>query len=81
MIRVGFTFIGGKNWTGGYNYLLNLVRALSEHAYERVQPVLFLGTDISERKRAPLSASVESRLFVVLYSTRLTKASVCDRRC
>lgn len=53
MIRVGFTFIGGKNWTGGYNYLLNLVRALSEHAYERVQPVLFLGTDISEKEAGP----------------------------
>lgn len=53
MIRVAFTLIGGKNWTGGYNYLLNLVRALSEHASGRLQPVLFFGTDIDEQDAAP----------------------------
>lgn len=53
MIRVAFTLIGGKNWTGGYNYLLNLVRALSEHASGRLQPILFFGTDIDEQDAAP----------------------------
>jgi len=53
VIRVAFTLIGGKNWTGGYNYLLNLVRALSEHASGRLQPVLFFGTDIDEQDAAP----------------------------
>lgn len=53
MIRVAFTLIGGKNWTGGYNYLLNLVRVLSAHASDRVQPVLFFGTDIDEKDAAP----------------------------
>lgn len=53
MIRVAFTLIGGKSWTGGYNYLLNLIRALSEHGQDRVQPVLFLGTDINEDEAAP----------------------------
>ena len=53
MIRVAFTMIGGKNWTGGYNYLLNLVKALSGHASGRVQPILFFGTDIDEKDVAP----------------------------
>jgi glycosyltransferase involved in cell wall biosynthesis len=53
MIRVAFTMIGGKNWTGGYNYLLNLVRVLSEHCSGRVKPVLFFGTDIDEKDVAP----------------------------
>ena len=53
MIRVAFTMIGGKNWTGGYNYLLNLVHALAEHVSGRVQPVLFFGTDIDEKDAAP----------------------------
>ena len=53
MIRVAFTLIGGKNWTGGYNYLLNLVRALAEHVSDRVQPVLFFGTDIDEKDASP----------------------------
>ena len=55
MIRVAFTLIGGKNWMGGYNYLLNLVRALSDHASSRVQPVLFLGTDLDEKDAAPFA--------------------------
>ena len=53
MIRVAFTMIGGKNWTGGYNYLLNLVRAVSEHCSGRVKPVIFFGTDIDEKDAAP----------------------------
>lgn len=53
MTRVAFTLIGGKNWTGGYNYLLNLVRALAEHASERIQPVLFFGNDIDEQDTVP----------------------------
>jgi glycosyltransferase involved in cell wall biosynthesis len=55
VIRVAFTLIGGKNWTGGYNYLLNLVRALSEHASGRVQPVLFFGNDLDEKYAAPFA--------------------------
>jgi glycosyltransferase involved in cell wall biosynthesis len=55
VIRVAFTLIGGKNWMGGYNYLLNLVRALSDHASSRVQPVLFLGTDLDEKDAAPFA--------------------------
>ena len=53
MIRVAFTLVGGKNWTGGYNYLLNLVRALGEHAFGRMQAVLFFGTDIDENDASP----------------------------
>lgn len=53
MIRIAFTLIGGKNWTGGYNYLLNLVRSLVEHVPDRVQPVLFFGTDIDEKDAVP----------------------------
>ena len=56
MIRVAFTLIGGTIWTGGYNYLLNLTRALSEHASGRVQPVLFVGDDVGEERLAPFAA-------------------------
>lgn len=45
--RVGFSLIGGRTWTGGYNYLLNLVSALAAHAADRVQPVLFFGLGVS----------------------------------
>jgi len=55
-MRVAFTLIGGKNWTGGYNYLLNLVRVLTEHQSDRVTPVLFFGTDTDEAEAAPFAA-------------------------
>lgn len=43
MIRVAFTLIGGENWTGGYNYLLNLLHVLGQHQRARLTPVLFVG--------------------------------------
>lgn len=53
MIRIAFTLIGGKNWTGGYNYLLNLVQALSQHSPDAVMCVMFFGSDIAESDAAP----------------------------
>lgn len=52
-IRVAFTLIGGKNWTGGYNYLLNLVRALAVHSPEALVPVMFFGEDTALADMAP----------------------------
>lgn len=54
-MRVAFTLMGGKNWTGGYNYLLNLVRVLGEHQAGRVTPVLFFGTDAPADEAAPFA--------------------------
>ena len=45
-MRVAFTLIGGKKWTGGYNYLLNLTTLLSLHRREVVTPVIFVGTRV-----------------------------------
>ncbi len=46
--RVAFTLIGGRFWTGGYNYLFNLFRTLDNWAADRVTPVLFVGDDVEE---------------------------------
>lgn len=48
MIRVAFTFIGGSNWKGGHNYLLNLFRILNVYQKDRITCVLFLGKDCRE---------------------------------
>lgn len=58
MIRVAFTLIGGKDWTGGYNYLLNLLYVLGQHQMDRLTPVLFVseectGVDISSFTAIP----------------------------
>ena len=45
MIRVAFTAIGGRKWTGGRNYLVNLLMVLARYELARLTPVLFLGTD------------------------------------
>lgn len=51
-MRVGFTLIGGRDWTGGYNYLLNLVRVLRQHEECAIEPVLFVGEDIAAEQIA-----------------------------
>lgn len=56
MIKVAFSMIGGRRWTGGYNYLVNLLRVLGERAADRVTPVLFIGTDLTPDLLAPLAA-------------------------
>lgn len=56
MTRVAFTLIGGRSWTGGYNYLLNLVRQLSRFGTGRVTPVLFFGCDVDAADAAPFAA-------------------------
>lgn len=55
MTKVAFTLIGGKDWTGGYNYLLNLFKALAKYESRRITPVLFVGNDINELDLAPFS--------------------------
>jgi glycosyltransferase involved in cell wall biosynthesis len=56
--RVAFTLISAANWlsTGGYNYLVNLAQVLSAHAGNRVQMVLFVGTDTVPANLAPFAA-------------------------
>jgi len=44
-MRVAFTLIGGKSWTGGVNYLETLLSALSENPLCNVEPILFAGLD------------------------------------
>ena len=51
-MRVGFTLIGGRDWTGGYNYLLNLIRVLHRHPDCGVVPVLFVGADVTDEQVA-----------------------------
>ena len=52
-MRVAFMLIGGKSWTGGYNYLLNLMRVVATHESGRITPLLFFGTDTSPDEALP----------------------------
>lgn len=55
-MRVAFTLIGGKDWTGGYNYLLNLLHVLGQHQMDRLTPVLFVGEACTEGDIASFAA-------------------------
>lgn len=45
-MRMAFTLIGGKDWTGGYNYLLNLLQVLGRYQSDGLTPVLFVGEGV-----------------------------------
>jgi glycosyltransferase involved in cell wall biosynthesis len=55
-MRVAFTLIGGKDWTGGYNYLLNLLNVLGAYQKDCLTPALFVGEDCAERNVAAFAA-------------------------
>ncbi|HWP00106.1 MAG TPA: glycosyltransferase family 1 protein [Methylococcus sp.] len=72
MIRIAFTLIGGKNWTGGYNYLLNLLRVITSRRPGALKPVLFFGTDVDIDETRPFKAidGVEIVISPVLNANR-----------
>lgn len=72
MIRVAFTLIGGKNWIGGYNYLLNLVRALSVYRPDAITPVLFFGEDVNQE---------DATVFEKIAGVEIVRHKAFDERC
>ena len=55
-MRVAFTLIGGKDWTGGNNYLLNLLNVLGQYQKDRLTSVLFVGEACAEEDVASFAA-------------------------
>jgi glycosyltransferase involved in cell wall biosynthesis len=53
LTRVAFVYVDARKWTGGYNYFLNLLRAIACHASDKVTPVLFCGTQEREEDLLP----------------------------
>ena len=53
MLRIAFPFISNKVWHGGHNYLLNLFSVISDYRLKEFQPVIFVGTDISNEELKP----------------------------
>lgn len=53
ILRVAFTLFGGRDWLGGYNYLLNMSRVIGAYSDGRVTPVLFVGDDIEKESICP----------------------------
>ena len=68
-MRVAFTLIQSASWTGGYNYLLNLFRALQACQAGRIQPLLFCGEDATDQDLQP---------FIALGDIEIVRSSVFD---
>lgn len=67
-MRVAFSIFGGTEWTGGINYLTNLLSAIAEHPEQKIEAVLFVSNDVDDnnvKRLIPyLSASpVKSEIF------------------
>lgn len=45
MVRIAIPLIGGNQWQGGRNYMINLLQVLKELGSGQVEPVLFLGEE------------------------------------
>ncbi len=48
-MRVAFSLIGGKKWTGGIHYLKNLLAVLHEHARNEITPLIFSGENTPDK--------------------------------
>jgi glycosyltransferase involved in cell wall biosynthesis len=55
MPRIAFEMIGGPQWRGGYNYLLNLLTILGDRRPGAIEALLFVGTDLPPAELAPFS--------------------------
>ena len=57
-MRVAFTLIGGSGWTGGRNYLRNLLASLARLGAPRIEPLLFAGTDVDPAEMEELTSDL-----------------------
>jgi glycosyltransferase involved in cell wall biosynthesis len=66
-MRVAFTLIADKRWTGGSHYLRNLLGVLHEFSENVVHPILFAGLDAPEQEvnslRPYLTGVVQDKCF------------------
>ncbi|PZN92997.1 MAG: glycosyl transferase [Alphaproteobacteria bacterium] len=53
MTRIAFEMIGGPQWRGGYNYLLNLLAILAAYRPGAIEALLFVGSDNDPSELAP----------------------------
>lgn len=66
-MRLAIPLVGGRQWMGGYNYILNLFRVLRQFGSGCVEPVLFVDQYLPEPDLEPFAAIgyeiVRSRAF------------------
>jgi hypothetical protein len=56
MVTIAFNYIDCRVWMGGYNYLLNLVNAMSKFSPDRIRSVIFVGTNINSEDLSAFEA-------------------------
>lgn len=56
-LRIAFPIVASRAWQGGFNYQLNLCRALAMHAAGRIEAVAFFGEDAAAGDVAAFAAA------------------------
>jgi glycosyltransferase involved in cell wall biosynthesis len=62
VIRLAIVVTDRKAWTGGYNYLRNLVEVCARHLADEVAPILFFGDDADETDIEPFAKVVGAQI-------------------
>jgi glycosyltransferase involved in cell wall biosynthesis len=77
-MRVAFTLIDARLWTGGYHYLLNLFRVLAQHEPGRITPILFYGPELPSADVAPFigMAGVEAVCSPAFARSRVSRMAL-----
>jgi glycosyltransferase involved in cell wall biosynthesis len=73
-MRVAFGMIGGDFWTGGVNYLENLLSAIADNPSMGIEPVLVVGSDFDPKRVERLSKFLPSPVVVSASWNRGTQA-------
>ena len=69
-MRVAFSLIGDEGWTGGIQYLRNLLKALHDTSPKSIDPVM-----ITSRRRAPEVEPLRPFLSQIVYDQRFSPRS------
>lgn len=64
MYKIAFPFLGRGGWTGGYNYLKNMLNIIQTRLSDRIEAYVFLSPAECEYFGADLSALTEGRLII-----------------
>lgn len=78
-LRIAFMLVGGTSSTGGYNYLINLIKLVDEYHRNHVACIVFVGSDQPEEVLSPFRSiySCECVQTDLLNEQRRLRSQVC----
>lgn len=78
-VKVAFTIFGGPEWTGGINYLKNILCAIQEIPGKPIKPILFHADDVKKETIDLLIPFLDSKPIAVPEWRKSRKHSIVQR--